>query len=197
LRPVIILFAKAPQPGQVKTRLIPNLTAGQAAALHSAFVQDTLAKALQIRSADVELHTGVPCPDWADYKVPQRLQCSGDLGARMYDSLRAALGEGRPQAVILGTDSPTLPASHLIELLDGGYYAFAARRIHPAMFDGVPWSAPDTLDRTIDAVRACGLGVAVTSPWYDVDEPADLLRLEKEPDLPPHTSQCLREFATL
>lgn len=189
----------------MKTRLLPRLTPEQAAALHSAFVRDTLDRALQLQAADVELHTDVPCPDWPG--VPQRLQIDGVLGARMFHALRTALDEGRPQAMILGTDSPTLPPAHLLELLaapadvalgptlDGGYYAIAARRVHPAMFDGVRWSAPDTLARTLDTIRACGLSVAVSSPWYDVDEPADLLRLEKEPTLPPHTSQCLRDFS--
>jgi rSAM/selenodomain-associated transferase 1 len=208
LRPVIILFAKAPVPGRVKTRLLARLTPGQAAGLHSAFVCDTLDKLLQLKEVDVELHTDVPWPGWISLPVPQSLQSPGDLGARMLHALATALHLGRPQALVLGADSPTLPSAHLVELLaapadvalgpteDGGFYAIAARRIHPSMFASVPWSAPNTLNRTSAAVRACGLTVTLGPSWYDVDQPADLARLEKEPDLPPHTSHCLRDLST-
>ena len=192
----------------MKTRLLPLLSPEQAAALHSAFVLDTVDKAMRIKGVDVELHTDVTCAHWASPDLPHRLQSPGGLGARMLASLHVALGEGHPRALILGTDAPTLPAGHILELLgattdvalgptvDGGFYGIAAGRIDPAMFDGVPWSTPETLSRTVDAIRACSLSLALVSPWYDVDGPADLLRLEREPNLPRHTSGWLREYRT-
>jgi hypothetical protein len=111
---------------------------------------------------------------------------------------------GRPQAIILGSDSPTLPRGHIQRLLDsaadvalgpcedGGYYAIACRRVHPEMFDGVQWSTPHVLEQTERAVRASGLSLERGDLWYDVDGPKDLARLMREPALPPCTLQAVR-----
>lgn len=196
---VIIVFAKAPAAGAVKTRLRGAVTAEQAADLHRAFAADTLEKAAHL-GADVELHTDVPTSAWP--KV-DRLQCPGDLGARMLHALTEALGRGYSQAMILGSDSPTLPAAHLRTLLesqadvalgpceDGGYYAIACRRVHPKMFDGVAWGRPRALEQTVASAKRNGLRVETGATWYDVDEPADLQRLAGASGAPPHTASAL------
>ncbi|MFN3323594.1 MAG: TIGR04282 family arsenosugar biosynthesis glycosyltransferase [Bryobacteraceae bacterium] len=201
----MILFAKAPAPGRVKTRLQPPLTAVQAAGLHSAFVYDMIDKAKQFASlADVELHTDTHTDAWSSSEVARRVQIEGDLGCKMLHAIEERLAAGAPQVIILGTDAPTLPAEHLAWLLgcpadvalgpseDGGYWSIACRRAHPAMFDAVPWSRPDTLEATLRAVRACGLSVELAPPWFDIDSPADLKRLRTSPDLPQHTAAWLR-----
>lgn len=123
----------------------------------------------------------------------------------MLEALRIALGEGRPVAAIVGSDAPTLPARYVELLLrstadvslgpseDGGYYAIAARRVHPEMFRNVEWSTGATLAQTAAAVRDCGLSVETGEPWFDIDTAADLERLRGEPDLPRHTLRALRE----
>ena len=136
MRPVMIVFAKAPVPGCVKTRLTGALTANEAAMLHDAFVRDTLELLQPFTAiADLELHTDIETDAWRDIPVARRLQHEGDLGLEIFKALDKALQCGRPHAWILGSDSPTLPASHLHELLrlevdvalgpkeDGGYYA--------------------------------------------------------------------------
>ena len=180
MRPVIVVFAKAPRPGFVKTRL--GLEPEVAAQLHEAFVRDALALA----GERAELHTDVETEAWRDVDVPRRLQVAGDLGARMLAAL---------PALILGSDAPSLPASHLGELIatpgdvvlgpaeDGGYWAILARRTHPHMFEGVEWSTARTREQTIAACRACGLSVSLGPEWFDVDEPAGLRRLALRPDL--------------
>jgi uncharacterized protein len=204
MRPVIMLFAKAPLPGRVKTRLSPPLPPDLAARLHDAFVRDTLESLHSLdKSADLELHTDIPTDAWADIAVPRKLQHEGDLGLKMLQALDEALRTGRKRVMIVGSDSPTLPPDHLDLLLrapedvalgptlDGGFYAIACTRVHPRIFDGVQWSAADTLDRTVRAIHACGLTVAQGAAWYDVDTPEDLERLASDPRISPRTVAIL------
>ena len=195
MRPVVMLFAKAPIPESVKTRLIPGIGAELAAALHRAFVSDTL-RVLQTLTpeCDIELHTDVPTDAWPEC-ASRKLQCPGDLGRKMLAALEGALCEGRPIAMIAGSDSPTLPAEYLAEMLDspadvclgpctdGGYYAIACRRTHPAMFRDVTWSSAQTRSETVAAIERAGLSVALGREWYDVDCAEDLDRLLADPRL--------------
>ncbi len=200
----MILFAKAPVPGHVKTRLAAAIGARQAAELHHAFVADTLAKLAAFKDlADIELHTDIPTDAWIDARVARDLQAEGGLELKLLHALAAAVGSGRPQAMILGSDSPTLPRGHIQRLLDsttdvslgpcddGGYYAIACRRVHPEMFAGVAWSTPCVMEQTECAARAAGLSVERGDLWYDVDGPEDLARLMREPALPPCTRHAV------
>src|SRR5690349_89644 len=117
MKPVVIVYAKAPVPGRVNTRLIPKVAADGAAQLHHAFTADTLAMASSLSEIfDVELHTDVPTQEWS-WPGVRGLQCAGDLGTRMYETLKAGIAAGRPFVLIIGSDSPTLPAEFLAELL--------------------------------------------------------------------------------
>ncbi len=186
--PLIVLFAKAPAPGRVKTRL--GVDPQRAAGLHSSFVRQTLAMLESLRGeADVELSTDEPTQAWCEFPGARSVQCAGQLGERIYAALERALAEGRPKATILGSDSPGLPAAHLRALLassadvslgpveDGGFYAIACRKTAPAMFEGVRWSSAATLSDTVAALTACGLSVELGPAWFDVDRPEDLARL--------------------
>jgi rSAM/selenodomain-associated transferase 1 len=209
VRPSIILFAKAPVPGRVKTRL-RGLSPAAAARLHAAFVRDAfeLLGSLEPR-ADLELHTDVPTDEWSDLEVSRFLQAGGDLGARLLAALTAGLAAGRPQVIIVGADAPTLPRSHVERLLDlgadvalgpaedGGFYAIACRRTDPRMFAGVRWSSRRTLDETVRAATACGLRVELGDPWFDVDTMEDLRRLAASPALPRHTAAWLARYGRL
>ena len=201
----MILFAKAPIPGRVKTRLAAAIGAAPAAELHRAFVADMLAKLAEFKDlADIELHTDIPTDAWNEAGVTRDLQAAGELELKLLHALAAAVGSGRPQAMILGSDSPTLPRGHIQRLLDstadvsvgpcddGGYYAIACRRVHPKMFAGVVWSTSRVMEQTECAARAAGLTVERGDLWYDVDGPEDLARLMREPALPLCTSQAIR-----
>jgi hypothetical protein len=194
MRPAIILFARAPVAGRVKTRLAPALGEEAALDLHKAFVLDMLDK-LSILSgtADIELHTDIQTDAWRRPNVVLRTQRGGDLGTRMFHAL-----SGR-WACIVGSDAPTLPVAHIEALLassadvalgpceDGGYYAISCRRTDPDMFRGVEWSTERALEQTERSSLRCGLSVERGSRWYDVDRPADLRRLLEEENLPEHT----------
>ena len=209
MRPVLILFAKAPVPGRVKTRLAKTVGIEQATKLHRAFVGDTLQKAAKLADRgiiDVELHTDVETDAWSLNRVTHRLQVQGDLGDRMYHAIQQALAQGHPQAMIIGSDSPTLPESHLLNLLelpqdvalgpcdDGGYYAISCCRIAPEMFRSVNWSVASTLVETCKGCAQVGLTTALGQSWFDVDVPDDLNRLRTEANLPPLTFAALKEI---
>ena len=180
--PVILLFAKAPVPGRVKTRLAAGIGPQQAADLHKLFVNTMLARLPKF--ADLELHLDIPTDDFTAPNVSIALQSSGDLGHRMLHALTPRL-----PALLLGSDSPTVPDAHIQAMLsttadvtlapaeDGGYWAIAAHRTHPEMFSGVRWSTADTLTDTEAACRAAGLSTARGPAWFDIDEPADLIKI--------------------
>jgi rSAM/selenodomain-associated transferase 1 len=188
LLPLIVLFAKAPTPGRVKTRL--GVDAVRAVELHSSFVRQTLVMLESLRGeAEVELSTDEPTRAWCEFPVARSVQVSGHLGERIYAALEQALAAGRPRVVILGSDSPGLPAAHVRTLLaspadvclgpveDGGFYAIACSRTAPAMFAGVRWSTSATLSDTLGALAGCGLSVQLGPSWFDIDRPEDLTRL--------------------
>jgi len=184
----LAVFAKAPVPGQVKTRLRPTLTAEQAARLAAAFVRDTLRKAARLGPPVTVYFAGdralldplaPPLVRWAD-------QGGGDLGAR--------LARVPAPCLILGADSPHLPLSLLRAALaavpdhdvvlgpaeDGGYFLLGLRAPQSALFDGIAWSTGEVLAQTLAKSAALGLSVHQTPPWYDLDTPADLRRLARD-----------------
>jgi uncharacterized protein len=205
-RPVVIVFAKMPAPFVVKTRLIPRVGAVTASNLHRAFVLDTLSGLAELNGlCDVELHTDRVGDGWPEFNSALKLQVPGDLGTKMLAALESALGEGRPVAAILGSDSPTLPSSYVAAMLecpndvcfgpahDGGFYAIACRRTAPTMFEGVTWSSSDTLEQTVRAVQQSDLTFSLGEKWYDIDSGEDLARLIADPDLRSFTSNALKE----
>jgi rSAM/selenodomain-associated transferase 1 len=202
---VLVVFARDPVPGRVKTRLAPVLGDGGAAALHAAFVRDLCERLVGAGPWEVTVAAD-PGPDTPFFKelaaalpVAVTAQGDGDLGARMARGLRHALEAGADAALLIGTDLPTLPVGHLraaLEALggaplvlgpsvDGGYYLVGARRdalddwdrITEGLFTGIPWGADTVLLDTLG--RANGVPVTLGPAWYDVDDPPDLERLRR------------------
>ena len=113
------------------------------------------------------------------------------LGEKMWNAAHNAFEQGRTQVMILGSDAPTLPPDYLKALLasqadiafgpsiDGGYYAVQFRKLPPNLFDGVEWSTDQALDQSIKAAEKLGLCVELGLTWYDIDSPADLVRLKE------------------
>jgi len=209
MRSVVIVFAKAAVPGRVKTRLIPALGPDLASRLHKAFVSDTLRALESLASRyDVEIHTDVPTAAWPECAV-RKLQSGGDLGQKMLAALSGSLEEGRPAALILGGDSPTLPMGYVAEALecptdvclgpceDGGFYAIACRRTDPEMFRHVVWSCAETRQQTMAAIERVGLTASLGPAWYDVDTGEDLSRLCVDPHLGPAVRMVLESAGLL
>ena len=124
-----------------------------------------------------------------------------DLGERMLDCFEQMGAAGWGPLLIVGSDSPALPASTIAPFTnllagspsvigpadDGGYYAIGCRVPHPRMFEGVEWSSPQTLAQTVAALDRCGLLPAYLPRYYDIDTPDDLERLVADPGLGRHT----------
>lgn len=197
----IIVFAKAAQPGAVKTRLTPHLTPEQAVDFHLAALADTLAAARRAIRGPVELHVAGGA-DKAFRRlhpgVTVRPQVGDDLGARLSHAFATAFEGGATRVLIVGSDHPTLAPELLGELLsaadtadvawgpsrDGGYYAIAIRRDRwpaaEAVLRNIPWSTDQVLAASLERARTAGLSIALGSEWYDVDAPEDLERLRRD-----------------
>jgi uncharacterized protein len=190
----LCVFAKPPRAGDAKTRLAPAVGGEGAAALARAFITDTWATVTLLPWARPVLASTGPWPEGllpAPVEVWQ--QGEGDLGARLESIFRRGL-EVCPAAMALGADSPGLPLAHLEAARaaladadavfgpsdDGGFYLLALRRLPVGALANLPWSQPETRARTEERLMSLGLTVAHVAPFFDVDVPADLERLEAE-----------------
>jgi len=182
---MIIVFARAPVPGEAKTRLIPRLGAWRAAQLH---IYLTLRALRTARMADdeVELHGTRRHSFFRTLDVPFRLQRGKDLGERMY----RALAKARKPAILIGTDCPVLAPADLRRAArwlrggcdvvlapaeDGGYALIGARRVRREFFEGIAWSSPRVYAQTLERLR--GYRWRALRMMWDVDRPEDLPRL--------------------
>jgi hypothetical protein len=179
------VFAKPPRPGVSKTRLARGVGAEVAAALAAAFLADTVA-GLRSHGYDVRIATTEPDHPF-DLDAPTVDQGGGDLGARLARVTALGLAEA-PRVVLCGADSPGLPPERLVMLdalgtdagfvpaADGGFVALSLGRSQPDAFTGVTWSTAGTCAQLARHLRAAGLTVASTAPWFDIDRPEDLAR---------------------
>ena len=182
---LIIVFARAPVAGQVKTRLIPRLGAEGAARLQRRLIRAALRTARAV--GPVELHVTRAHSWLRGLGVPLRLQRGRDLGERMYHALRR-----QRATVLIGSDAPALRAADLRRALrllhggadvvlapaeDGGYALIGARRIDARVFAGIRWGTDEVLARTLDNLRRCGLSHRLLRTVWDVDRPTDFDRL--------------------
>ena len=207
--PVIMLFAEAPVPGNVKTNLQPVLSLTESAELHYSFVGDVLEWLERFKSlADIELHIDMVSDAWREFPYQRVLLAHGNRGHQILSAAESAFGQGCRQVLILGSGTPNLPVQYVQELLlsttdialgptdDGGFYAISLRKIHPMLFDDVDWSGPDTLRKTIVSAQKLGMTVELGKEWFAIDSPADLVRLITHPT-PPRTTAWLKRHKFL
>jgi uncharacterized protein len=205
--PILAIFAKPPLPGLAKTRLIPALGPGGAAALAAAMLRDTWQGASSVSGLRAVIATAGPLPGDLG-ALPAWDQGDGDLGARVERVLLRAIGEAGA-AVAIGADTPLLPAARLREASaalragraalgpseDGGFYLLAVPRCPVGLLAGLPWSAPTTGARVRERLVGAGFDVDDLPVHADIDEPRDLdgLRaaLRADPGLAPWTAAAL------
>ena len=199
-QPRLLVFAKAPQAGAAKTRLIPALGAQGAATLARRMLLHTLEQALTAQAGPVELCMS-PSPDsaaWQGVELPlgitRSAQGEGDLGPRMARAVdRVTTPPGQP-VLLMGTDCPALSARRIAEAAralaqhdavlvpaaDGGYVLIGLHAPCPAIFAGMAWSTPTVAALTLQRLAALGQRVWVGPTLHDIDEPADLVHLPPE-----------------
>jgi rSAM/selenodomain-associated transferase 1 len=189
----LLLFTKPARAGQVKTRLVGDLTAAEAAALHAAFLDD-LVERLREGDFDLRLAWALDADDEVPAgPVPGLRQQGDDLGERLYRALSDAARESAC-VMAVGSDHPTLPLALIhraFEALeqgvqvvlgpaeDGGYYLIALRAdaVARRLFEDVAWSTNQVLPATLERCRELGLEVELLPMAADVDTPDDLRRL--------------------
>lgn len=191
----LLVFAKVPRPGTVKTRLTPALTPSEAARLYTAFLRDTLRQVVQLE-VNVRLYLAPPLPDSGIDGLPAEVSVhaqEGDgLGERMNRALREALRDGADRVVVMGSDHPTLPSSFLQQAFrslddppsicvgpteDGGFYLLGMTTTYPQLFDGMTYSHSEVFAKTLARAEQTEAEITVLPEWYDVDTPQDLSRM--------------------
>lgn len=193
----LLVFAKAPRPGAVKTRLVPLIGERRAAALHARLIEHTLEVAREAAIGPLELH-GAPAADPFLAACAKRFgatlveQCAGDLGTRMHHALGNAVSRGATHAILIGSDCPPLASRHLREAQqalagavdavfapteDGGYALIGVRRPDARLFHGVNWSTPAVMLETRARLTALAWRWTELETLWDVDRPPDYERL--------------------
>jgi len=217
---VLGLFAKAPRPGQVKTRLAAAGSDHWAAAVAEAFLLDTIDRLTKV-AAQRSLYFSPP--DAGAYFEPPAAhrftlapQGQGDLGCRMTAYFAEQFRAGFTKVMLVGSDSPTLPIAYIEDgfamldshdvvlgpATDGGYYLVGCAREAPTIFANIPWGSSQVLRDTIRAIEGAGYRLALLPPWYDVDTLDDWRMLQGhvaalrqaglDPGVP-HTERLLQE----
>jgi uncharacterized protein len=200
----VAVMAKAPQVGDVKTRLVPPLSPAEAAELGGCFLRD-IAENILLAAERAAIHGFVAyspvgaenvlrplLPPQIGLVAPRR----NGLGASLCDAAADLLAAGYGAACLVNADSPTLPTAVLVaaaEALgrpgdrvvlgpaeDGGYYLIGLKRPHPRLFEGMAWSTSAVLRQTCERAASLGLETVLLPAWYDIDDPASLRTLLDE-----------------
>jgi len=235
----IAFMAKASAPGRAKTRLVPPLTFDQAADLNTAFLQDVAANlAAADEQARATAGQDLAIVGYAAYGPPgssdffrRILPASVGLieawlpnfGDCLFHTIVEIFSRGHHSAVVLNSDSPTLPTALLVEAAevlaqpgdravlgpstDGGYYLLGLKQAHAHMFEDIAWSTERVAEQSLARARQIGLDVHLLPAWYDVDDVDALKRLDAElrgtdlatqfsqrPRYAPHTARLMQRL---
>ena len=212
----LVIMAKAPKTGMVKTRLIESLPSAAVTALYRCLLEDTLTLAKSLTKVEV----AVMCPesDQGDLAhllgstVPVIEQKGEGLAAGLTSVFRHFTATGRRHVIAFNSDSPHLAPSVLnsaFEILathdvvvgpthDGGYYLVGAKAAYPSLFEGQGMGSRSALDRLLTRTKILELTIGLTEPFYDIDVANDLILLAQElrraPEKAPRTAAWFGEW---
>jgi hypothetical protein len=200
----IAVMAKASTPGLTKTRLVPPLRFEEAAAFNTAFLQDVAANLMAAgRQAEITGYMAFGPPGSEAFfertlgpNIGLISAWRQNFGDCLLLAIEAVLARGHSAAVVLNSDSPTLPTSLLVETAevlarpgdcavlgpstDGGYYLLGLKQVHRRMFEDITWSTGQVAEQTLERAREVGLDVHILPAWYDVDDLQSLCMLHEE-----------------
>jgi len=213
---VLVIMAKAPRPGEVKTRLASSLSPTAVTAFYCCLLDDTLALARSLRDVEV----AIMCPDTdvndlallAGGEVSVVAQKGEGLAAGLTSVFAHFTGDHRRRVIAFNSDSPHLPRSVLEDAFealaahdlvvgpthDGGYYLVGAKASYPTLFAGDGMGTSSALERLLSRARDLDLSVGFAASFYDIDVTDDLTRLAEElrlaPAKAPRTAAWLKEW---
>ena len=194
----IIIFTRYPEPGQTKTRLIPELGPEKAADLQRRMTEYTMAQVAGLMTAagpavEIRYQDGSPAEmaDWLGREYSYLSQGSGSLGEKMNRAFTEAFAKGRQAVLIIGTDCPALSRQTIKKTLaglkendlvlgpafDGGYYLIGLRKNAPSLFTDIPWGTDTVLAATLERAEQGGLSHLLLEQLNDIDRPEDLKTL--------------------
>ena len=199
----IAIMCKTPAPGASKTRLSPPLRPEECAAISACFIRDLSNTIYSLKDAHAIAPYAVYTPSGTEDALRQLLpkdydlvlQAEGDFGIRLLQGIRDLLAAGHAGAILVNSDSPTLPAEILRKAaeavcrgdnvtlspaLDGGYTLIGLSHPHARLFEDIPWSTSDVYKLTLERAREIGLPVETVPGWYDVDDASSYQLLEDE-----------------
>ncbi|CAN5307973.1 TIGR04282 family arsenosugar biosynthesis glycosyltransferase [soil metagenome] len=216
MKSTIIIMAKVPRAGNVKTRLQPYLSPAQCVALSEAFLEDAINKA-QSRTNDLIIAFS-PSSE-RDYftkfenkKFTLVAQTGKNLGGKMFNAFQFAFEHDSDAVVMIGTDSPTFPSEFidsafenlqnsdavLGESENGGFYLIGLRTLRKEIFADVEWSSAKTFEQTTQNIKNIELKLFRLPIWFDVDVPEDLFKLRNDltenSDIAPKTFHWLKKM---
>ena len=196
----VAVMAKASEPGRTKTRLVPPLCPDEAAAFNTAFLKDVSANLrVAARAARIRGYMAFGPPGTEGFfreNLPHEIGLIEawypNFGDCLFTAVSGLLAAGHGAAVVLNSDSPTLPTALLIETADilarpgdrvvigpssdGGYYLLGIKAPHRRLFEDVDWSTDRVAAQSIERAQEIGLDVHQLPEWYDIDD-QDALRL--------------------
>ena len=217
----IAIMAKASIPGPAKTRLVPPLTLAEAADFNTAFLKDVAAN-IAAAAAEIPIrgYAAFGPPEMAGFFTSTLMSSVGlieawhaNFGDCLFTAIEAMFARGHSAAVVLNSDSPTLPSSLLVrtaQLLagpgdravlgpsrDGGYYLLGLKAPHRRLFEDVAWSTERVAAQTGARAEEIGLPVHILPEWYDIDDADSLQLLRSELDGAAVVDQELRPYAAV
>jgi uncharacterized protein len=199
----IAVMCKTPIAGASKTRLSPPLRPEECALLSGCFIKDLSNTIQAIASQGGIVPYAVYTPRGSEEALKQllprdcrlALQAESDFGFRLLQGITDLLSAGHAGAILVNSDSPTLPGEILLQAadavrrsdnvtlspaLDGGYTLIGLSRPHARLFEDIPWSTGDVYRLTLERAREIGLTVETVPGWYDVDDASSFQILEDE-----------------
>ena len=193
---LLVVVAKAPVPGKVKTRLIPHFTPEEAADLYRCFLHDRIVTIKTLKGVDLAIaYTPADARDtftpFSRNGFSLFSQTGNDLGEMLNNIFLQKLADGYDAVSIIDSDSPDLPGSAVQESFkrllsnqtdvvfgpchDGGYYLVGMRKPHPELFYDIPWSTETVLANTLEKAKKLGIKTDLLPWWNDLDTFEDLI----------------------
>ncbi len=197
IRKALVVFARTPVAGKVKTRLAATVGSARALSVYRQLMHITRNAVANLNCEKFLFYTdGVPeTGSWPGFTLVE--QAGSDLGERMFDAFDKLVRYGIDNTVIIGTDCPGIDKSiiemafdHLSEAdlvigpaTDGGYYLIAAKKLHKDLFENIPWSSASVFQETLRRAQKLSLRYVLLPLLPDIDEEKDLVYLHTQEEL--------------